>query len=348
MDALKAIPKTIHRCIDRSEEGSVAGSMKAVRIHKYGGPRVLTYEDAPRPEPKEDELLIRVHAAGVNPADWQIRSGRRSKLRKPFSLILGFDVSGIVEALGSSVTGFQIGDAVFGMADIQKGGAYAEYVTASVNDTAHKPRSVDHIQAAALPVVALTAWQVLFDAGQLSAGQKVLIHAAAGGVGHIAVQLAKWKGAYVIGTASGCNESFLREIGVDEFINYKTTCFEKIVRDVDVVLESVNRDIAVEYYPGETLDRSWGVLKKGGILVSVCATPSSETAAKYGVRAKHVRPPEVKSSVLTNIAKLVDAGHVKPFINTVFPLKEARRAHKLIQKGHTRGKIVLRVIESDI
>lgn len=322
--------------------------MKAVRIHKYGGPRVLKYEDAPRPEPKEDELLIRVHAAGVNPADWQIRSGRRSKLKKPFSLILGGDVSGVVEAMGSSVTSFQVGDAVFGMVNTQRGGAYAEYVTAPANNISHKPRSLDHIQAAAMPVVALTAWQALFDAGDLSAGQKVLIHAAAGGVGHIAVQLAKWKGAYVIGTASGHNENFIRKIGVDQFINYKTTQFESVVRDIDVVLESINRDIHVEAFPGETLERSWGVLKKGGILVSVCATPSSETAAKYSVRAKYVCPPKVKSPVLTNIAKLVDAGHIKPFINTVFPLKEARKAHKLSQKGRTRGKIVLHVIGSDI
>jgi NADPH:quinone reductase-like Zn-dependent oxidoreductase len=324
----------------------MAKIMKAVRIHKYGGPRVLKYEDAPRPEPKEDELLIRVHAVGVNPADWQIRSGRRSKLKKPFSLILGGDVSGVVEAVGSRVTDFQVGNEVFGVVDIQNGGAYAEYTTAPVSNMANKPRSLDHIQAAALPVVALTAWQALFYAGNLSAGQRVLIHAAAGGVGHIAVQLAKWKGAYVIGTASGPNENFLCRIGVDQFINYKTTQFESFVRDVDVVLETVNRDIAIEDFPGETLERSWGVLKKDGILISICATPSSETAAKYGVRAKYVCPPKVSYPVLNNIAKLVDAGYVKPFINTVFPLNEAQKAHKLSQKGHTRGKIILQVVES--
>ena len=264
-------------------------SMKAVRIHKYGGPRVLTYEDAPRPEPKEDELLIRVHATSVNPADWQIRSGRRFRLKKPFSLILGFDVSGVIEAVGNGVANFKVGDAVFGMLDIRKGGAYAEYVTAPATNFAHKPRSLDHIQAAALPLVALTAWQALFDAGELSAGQKVLIHAAAGGVGHIAVQLAKWKGAYVIGTASGRNENFLCKIGVDEFINYRTTRFETIVQDVDVVLESVNRDIAVERVHGETLKRSLGVVKNSGVLVSICDTSVSKTAAAYGVRGKYIR-----------------------------------------------------------
>lgn len=322
----------------------MTASMKAVRIHKYGGPRVLTYEEVPRPEPKEDELLIRVHTTSVNPADWQIRSGRRFKLKKPFSLILGFDVSGVVEAVGSGVANFKAGDAVFGMTNIRKGGAYAEYVTAPAENFSHKPCSLDHIQAAALPVVALTAWQALFDAGELSAGQKVLIHAAAGGVGHIAVQLAKWKGAYVIGTASGCNEDFLRKIGVDEFINYKTTRFEKIVRGVDVVIEPINRDIAVEPVPGGTLERSWSVLKKNGVLVSICATPSSEIAAEYGVRGKYilVQPNKVQ---LTEIAMLADAGHVKPTIETVLPLKNARKAHKLSQKGHTRGKIVLQVVE---
>lgn len=318
--------------------------MKAIQIHKYGGPRALTYEEVPRPEPKEDELLIRVHATSVNPADWQIRSGRRFKLKKPFSLILGFDVSGVIEAVGSSVANFKAGDAVFGMLDIRKGGAYAEYVTAPAMNFAHKPRSLDHIQAAALPVVALTAWQALFEAAQLSVGQRILIHAAAGGVGHITVQLAKWKEAYVIGTASGHNENFLRKIGVDEFINYRTTRFEKIVRDVDVVLECINRDIAVEPVPGGTLERSWSVLKKNGVLVSICATPSSEIAAEYGVRGKYilVQPNKVQ---LTEVANLVDAGHVKPTIDAVLSLKEARKAHKLSKKGHTRGKIVLQVVE---
>ena len=321
--------------------------MKAVRIHKYGGPRVLTYEDAPRPEPKEDELLIRVNAASVNPADWQIRSGRRFKLKKPFSLILGFDVSGIVEEVGSSVSDFQVGDSVYGWVDVRKGGAYAEYTAGPATDFAHKPCSLDHIQVAALPVVALTAWQALFDAGQLSAGQKVLIHAAAGGVGHIAVQLAKWKGAYVIGTASGRNENFLCKIGVDEFINYRTTRFETIVQDVDVVLESVNRDITVEHVHGETLKRSLGVVKKSGVLVSICDTSVSKTAVAYGVRGKYILA-QPNAAQLTEIAMLADAGYVKPAIETVLPLKEVRKAHKLSQTGHTRGKIVLQVIKSDI
>lgn len=333
--------------VERSPSLVMIKPMKAVRIHKYGGPRVLTYEDAPRPESKEDELLIRVHATSVNPADWQIRSGRRFKLKKPFSLILGADVSGVVESIGSRVVNFKGGDAVFGLVDIRKGGAYAQYVTAPFTRVAHKPRSLDHIQAAALPVVALTAWQALFDAAELSAGQTILIHAAAGGVGHIAVQLAKWKKAYVIGTASGPNENFLRKIGVDEFINYETTRFENVVQNIDVVLESINRDIAVERVRGETLERSLGVVKKSGVLVSICDTSVSKTAAEYGVRGKYIRT-QANAAQLAEIAKLVDAGHVKPFISQVLPLKEAHKAHKLSQTGHTRGKIVLQVIESDI
>lgn len=320
-------------------------SMKAVRIHKYGGPDVLTYEDAPRPESKEDELLIRVHAAGVNPADRQIRAGRRFVLQEPFALILGFDVSGVVEAMGSNVTHFKVGDAVYGMLP-GKGGGYAEYVAGPATGFAQKPRSLHHIQAAAMPVSALTAWQALFDAAGLSAGQTVLIHAAAGGVGHIAVQLAKWKGTRVIGTASGRNEEFLRKIGVDEFVNYRTTRFERVVQDVDVVLDIIPRDVdaASDTLAKKTLERSWSVLKKNGILISICSTPSPETAATYGACGKYIlaRPDGAQ---LTEIAKLVDTGHVKPVIDAVLPLKEVGKAHELSQRGHTRGKIVLRIVE---
>lgn len=272
------------------------------------------YEDAPRPEPGEDDLLIRVHAAGVNPADWQIRSGKRGVLEEPFSMTLGFDLSGVVEATGSNVRHFEVGDAVYAMLP----GAYAEYVAGPAASVAHKPRSLDHIQAAAMPAVALTAWQALFDAGELSAGQTVLIQAAAGGVGHIAVQLAKWTGARVIGTASARNEDFLREIGVDEFIDYRTTRFEDVVRDVDVVLDAVVRDADddIDVLAGETLERSWSVLKKNGVLVSICTIPSPETAAKYGVRGKYILA-QSNAAQLTEIAGLVDAGHVKPTIGAV-------------------------------
>lgn len=310
-------------------------SMKAVRIHKYGGPRVLAYEDVPRPEPKEDELLIRVHAAGVNPADWKTRSGKRIALKEQFPVILGWDVSGVVEAVGSYVDHFKLGDEVYGMIRFPKvGGAYAEYVTSPAAHVAHKPRSLDHIQAAALPLVALTAWQALFGAGDLSAKQTVLIHGAAGGVGHIALQLAKWKGTYVIGTCSGRNEDFLRKIGADEIVNYITTRFENVVRDADVVLDTVG---------GETKERSWSVLRKNGVLVSLLRTPSSESATAYGVRSKYILV-QTNATQFIEISKLVDAGYIKPTVDTVIPLKKVRKAHRLSQKGHTRGKIVLRVV----
>lgn len=310
-------------------------SMKGVRIHKYGGPRVLTYEDVPRPEPKEDELLIRVHAAGVNPADWKTRSGKGIALKEQFPVILGWDVSGVVEAVGSYVDHFKLGDEVYGMVRFPKvGGAYAEYVTSPLTDVVHKPRSLNHIQAAALPLVALTAWQTLFGAADLSAKQTVLIHGAAGGVGHIALQLAKWKGTYVIGTCSGRNEDFLRKIGADEIVNYITTRFENVVRDADVVIDTVG---------GKTKERSWSVLKKNGVLVSLHGTPSSETAAAYGVRSKYILV-QTNATQLIEISKLVDAGYIKPTVDTVIPLKKTRKAHRLSQKGHTRGKIVLRVV----
>jgi NADPH:quinone reductase-like Zn-dependent oxidoreductase len=319
--------------------------MKAVRYHGYGGPEVLIYEDAPRPEPEADEVLIRVHAASVNPADWQIRSGKRFLLEKPFSLTPGFDVSGVVEATGDRVTDFVPGNEVYGMLGLKNSGAYAEYVTCPAAGAAHKPRSLTHIEAAALPVAGLTAWQALFDAGGLSEGQTVLIHAAAGGVGHLAVQLAKWKGARIIGTASARNSDFLREIGCDEIIDYTKTRFEDVVRNVDVVLDSVIRDAkkGIDAVAQDTLLRSFTVLQKNGILVSICDTPSQEMAAARGVRAVHILA-ESSGMQLAQIAELTDAGNLRPLISEVFPLKEARKTHELSQGGHTRGKIVLQVI----
>ena len=321
--------------------------MKAVRIYRYGGPDVLTYEDAPRPEPNDDEVLIRVHAAAVNPADWQIRSGKHRVIKGPFPLILGLDVSGVVEEVGRSVADLRVGDAVYGMLVLADAGGYAEYVTSPIAAIARKPRSLDHVQAATMPVVALTAWQALFDKAELSAGQTVLIHAAAGGVGHIAVQFAKWKGARVIGTASARNEGFLRKLGCDEVVDYRKTRFEDVVGNIDVVLDAIPRSTsaAANTVAEETLERSWSVLKKNGVLVSICARPSSEAAAARGVRGEYILA-QPHGAQLTRIAELIDAGHVRPTVSTVLPLREARKAHELSQGGHTRGKIVLRVANS--
>jgi len=319
--------------------------MKAVRYHDYGGPEVLCYEDAPIPEPGPGEVLVRVHAAGVNPADRQIRAGLRFRLEKPFAFIPGCEVSGVVEKRGAGVTVPEVGDDVYVMPGV--GGGYAEYVVAAVDNVARKPACLGHVHAAALPVVALTAWDALFEVGGLVPGQQVLIHAAAGGVGHIAVQLAKWRGAQVIGTASAGNGAFLRELGVDEFIDYRTTAFESVVRDVDVVLDLIPReaDDATDALARETMARSWAVLKDGGILVSICANPTpGPDATGRALRGAYAHAKPGKG-LLNRIAGLVDEGELTPDVGTILPLREARRAHELIQTGHTRGKIVLRVGE---
>jgi NADPH:quinone reductase-like Zn-dependent oxidoreductase len=314
--------------------------MKAVRIHAYGAPEVLAFEDAPKPEPGAGEVLVRVRAAGVNPIDSRSRAGAgvvRYWKDVALPVIVGWDLSGVVEACGAGVSGFRIGDEVFGLVRFpQPGSAYAQYVAAPAEHLAHKPRSVDHLHAAALPLSSITAWMALFDAAKLEAGQSVLVHAAAGGVGHLAVQLAKWKGAKVTGTASGRNEQFVRSLGVDAFIDYTKTPFEQAIKDVDVQLDTVGKAVQ---------ERCWGVMKKGGAVVSIVPDGgplSQEKAAEAGMRAINVvvRP---NAAALREIAALVDAGKLKPSIEKSFPLAEARQAHEHISGGHTRGKLVLEV-----
>lgn len=309
-------------------------TMKAVEMHAYGGPEVLKFEDAARPDPATGEVLVRVHAAAVNPVDWKVRAGHlRGFLNYSLPLIPGWDLSGVVEATGAGVTDWKQGDAVYARPDLRRNGAYAEYIAVRASELGHKPRSIDHVQASAIPLACLTAWQALFDAGGLKAGQRVLIHAAAGGVGTFAVQLAKWKGAHVVGTASERNHAFLRELGADEVIDYTKRNFAEVARDVDVVLDTL---------AGQTRDRSWNVLKKDGILVSILGQPSLDDAAQHGVRAAGVFV-EPNQSQLGEIAKLVDSGKLRPIIETVLPLEQAARAHEMNQTLHTRGKIVLQV-----
>ena len=305
--------------------------MKAIRIHQYGGPEVLAEVEMQRPVTGPNEVLIKVQAAAVNPFDWKVRSGHMKEFFPlTFPATLGWDVSGTVEEAGANVTGFKRGDEVY--TRLEAGGGYAEYAVAREAIVAAKPRTLDHEQAAAVPTAGTTAWQALFEVAQLSAGQKVLIHAAAGGVGNFAVQFAKARGAWVIGTASTKNQAFLRELGVDQAIDYQKTRFEDVVRDVDVVLDTIG---------GDTQERSFKVLKKGGILVSIVQPPSEEQAAKYGVRALFYGA-HASSSDLAEIAKLIDNGKVKTVVETVLPLAEARRAHELSESGHARGKIVLK------
>jgi NADPH:quinone reductase-like Zn-dependent oxidoreductase len=305
-------------------------SMKAVRIHQYGGPEQLRLEDVPRPRPNAGEVLIRVIAAGVNPIDWKIRAGyMKDVMAVTMPLIPGTDVSGVVEAVGPGVTGFKKGNEAFGVGNF----GYAEFVVAKESELALKPSSIDHAHAAAIPVAASTAWQALFNGAGLASGQKVLVHGAAGGVGGFAVQFAKTKGAHVVATASGRNQSLLRELGVDEAIDYEKNKFDDLVRDVDVVLDTQG---------GDTQQRSWKVLKKGGILVSIVQPPAAEEAARYGVRSTmFVRQPN--AGELSEIAKLIDSGKVKVVVETVLPLSQARRAQELSQAGHARGKTVLKV-----
>ena len=310
-------------------------TMKAVRVHEYGGPEVLKYEDAQRPEPAAGEVLVRVHAAGVNPVDWKVRAGyTKGFLDYKLPMIPGWDLSGVVESVGAGVTDWKKGDEVYSRPDISRDGAYAEFIAVKSAELARKPKSLDHIKASSIPLASLTAWQALFDAGGLQAGQRVLIHAAAGGVGTFAVQFAHWKGAHVIGTASERNHAFLKELGANETIDYSKVRFEDVVRDVDLVLDAM---------AGETRDRSWKVLKKGGILVSILGQPSKEDAAKHGVRGAGVFVQPNRAE-LEQIGNLVDSGKVKPIIEAVLPLKDARRAHEMNQTLHTRGKIVLQVV----
>src|SRR5712672_305624 len=306
-------------------------NMKAIRIHQYGGPEVLAQVEMQRPTPGPDEVLIKVHAPAVNPIDWKMRAGHvKEVFPLTFPSTLGWDVSGTVEEAGDKVTQFKRGDEVYALVN---GGGYAEYVVAKADIVGKKPRTLDHVHAAAVPVAGLTAWQALFEVAQLRAGQKVLIHGAAGGVGNFAVQFAKERGAYVIGTASSRNHAFLHELGPDKAVDYQKTRFEDVVHEADVVLDTIG---------GDTQERSFKALKKGGILVSIVQPPSQELAAKYGVRALFYGG-HPSSSNLAEIARLIDSGKVKTVVETVLPLAEARRAHELSQSGHARGKIVLKV-----
>lgn len=308
--------------------------MNAVHIHDYGGVDVLHYEDAPRPTPSAGEVLIRVIATTVNPFDCAVRSGYMgSYFNYTFPLILGTDVSGIVEEVGPGVMDYSPGDEVYTRAGVFRDGSYAEYVLAIAADVAVKPKSLDHIHAAALPHVTLTAWQGLIEYADLSEGQTILIHAAAGGVGHIATQLAKWRGAKVIGTAS-INMPFLEELGVDQPINYTETAFEDVASDVDVVLDLMG---------GETQQRSWQVLKPGGMLLSTVQPPSQEMAASLGVQQHMIGSAPPIRKTLTKVAELVEAGKLMPFVSTVLPLSEIRKAHEMVEGRHTRGKLVLQV-----
>ncbi len=308
--------------------------MKAIRIHTRSGPEGLVYEDAPQPHPGEGEALVRVYATSVMWQEptwaetWKTPTGVDRHLPIPCH-----DLSGVVAEVGTGVTGLTVGEAVYALTEFWRDGAAAEYTIARATDLAPKPRSLDYVQAAGIPLVGLTAWQALFDHARLSAGQSILIHGAAGGVGSMAVQLARWAGAHVIGTAAARNRDFLRDLGANEVIDYTSTRFEDVLHDIDIVLDTIG---------GDTMERSWSVLKKGGLLLSIFSPPSQQQAELHGVRAIFfiVQPDRAG---LIQLGNLIDTGQFRPVIETILPLSEAPQAFERALSGHTRGKIILQV-----
>jgi NADPH:quinone reductase-like Zn-dependent oxidoreductase len=309
-------------------------SMNAVKISNYGSTDVLEYGKADRPTPGAGEVLIRAQAASVNPFDCAVRAGYiAGYYQYNFPLIPGMDVAGVVEEVGPGVTQFRPGMAVYARTDPSRNGAYAEYVLATVVETASMPKSLDAVHAAGVPHVALVA-SVLVEAAELSQGKSVLIHAAAGGVGHIAVQLAHQRGAHVIGTASGHNLAFLRELGADEAVDYTKTPFENVVKNVDVVIDCVG---------GDTQERSYQVLKPGGLLLSIAQMPSPEKAAAFGVRQQFMADGNPGGAKLAMFGKMLDSGQLKITVSQVLPLSEVKEAHKLVEGRHMRGKLVMKI-----
>jgi NADPH:quinone reductase-like Zn-dependent oxidoreductase len=310
--------------------------MKAIRMHSKGGPELLAYEDAPKPQLQPGDALVRVSASSITKTEltWsETYTACDGKPRLP--TIPGHEFSGVVDEITSGVTDVKVGEAVYGLASFCRDGSAAEYIAIRAADLAPKPKTLDHVQAASIPVAALTAWQALFDHASVAKGKRVLIHGAAGGVGVFAVQIANWTGAEVIATASASNHDFLGELGADQVIDYTKLRFEDEVEDLDMVLDTMG---------GDTLDRSYGVLRRGGTLVSVAAEPSAEKAKEFGVHAVFfiVEPNRTQ---LMEIVHLIDAGKIRPVLDTVLPLDQARQAFERGLTNHARGKIVLRIAE---
>jgi NADPH:quinone reductase-like Zn-dependent oxidoreductase len=306
--------------------------MKAVVAREYGGPSVLKIENVPVPQPKENEVLVRVMASGVNPADPLIVSGVYAKeFGTHLPLVPGYDMAGVVEKTGTDVKRLKVGDPVY--AYLLWGGGWAEYCISNESEAALKPKSLSYIEAAAVPLAALTAWQALVDTAQLSTGQTVLIHGGSGGVGSFAIQIAKAKGARVIATASTLNQDLLKELGADVAIDYTKTRFEDVAKEVDVVLDTVGRD---------TLARSYGVVKKGGIITTIRGGLDQAELEKRGIRgvpiASHPNADE-----LASITQLIEEKKIRPIVSQVLPLSEAVKADEQAETHHTRGKIVLKI-----
>lgn len=304
--------------------------MKAIVIDEYGGNDVVRYTHVATPQPGAGEVLVRIEAAGVNPIDWKIRNGAGQRMGMVLPIHLGGEISGTVEQLGEGVGDFAQGDAVYG---IIASGGFAEYAVARAADLTRKPANLDFIHAAAIPLGGLTAWQAMFDIAGLNSGQRLLITNGSGGVGSLAVQLAKARGAHVTAMASSRNEAYVRGLGADEFIDYTAQPFEQVASDMDVVFDTVG---------GDTFERSFQTLGKGGFLVTSVAFPTDQ-AQRYGVRVGRVQcKPDAAQLAL--MRELVEDGKLVPHVAEVLPLAEIRQALELSENGHTRGKIVLRIV----
>ncbi|MFL6506047.1 MAG: NADP-dependent oxidoreductase [Candidatus Udaeobacter sp.] len=308
--------------------------MRAVIAHEYGAPDVLKLEQVQKPQPNDDEALVRVIASSVNPADPLTLSGKYAKeFGTHLPLIAGYDIAGVVEKTGANVTKLKVGDAVYGYPTF--GGGWADYVSVKEWEVAAKPKSLNFVETAAVPMAALTAWQALVDVAKLQAGQTILIHGGSGGVGSFAVQIAKARGARVIATASTKNQDLLKQLGADVAVDYTKTKFEDVAKDVDAVLDPVGK---------ETLARSYGVVKKGGIVMSLVARPDSAELQKRGIRGTGIAS-HADADDLSEVAQLIDAGNIKPIVTEVLPLTDAVKAQQQAATHHTRGKVVLRVAD---
>jgi len=306
-------------------------TISAIQVHVYGKADQLKFEQIARPEPQAGEVLVRVHAAGVNPVDWKIREGAlKAVFPSTFPYVPGSDLAGVVEQVGPGVTTFQVGQEVFGRGSY---GSYTEYAISQVNTLALKPKALSFDEAATIPVGATTAWQGLFDHGNLQKGQRVLILGGAGGVGLFAVQFARWKGAHVISTTSTSNVDFVRSLGAETVIDYTKTNVANEVHDVDLVLDTVG---------GAALSSVWPTLKRGGTLITIAGQPDEAKAKELEARTGRFSA-QVSSELLVTFAQLIDEGHVKTIVGMTFPLSEAAQAQELSQSGHGRGRIVLRV-----
>lgn len=308
--------------------------MKAALIHSFGPPEVLQIEDIATPAPRADEVLIKVIAASVNPIDYKIRAGQYPGVtREQLPIVLGRDVAGTVAQCGAAVQKFKVGDPVYALLDRDHGG-YAEYTIVKERDLTSKPHRLDYTEAAAVPLAALTAWQGLFDHGGLKAGQHVLVHGGAGGVGHFAIQLAKAKGATVATTVAKSDIDFVRDLGADHVIDYAAEHFEDTLQgQIDLVFDLVD---------GETQERSWAVLKPGGTLVSTLKQPPTDKARSHGARGEHYMA-QTNAAELQQITELIDDGLVKPHVQAVFAFSDVQAAHRRLERKHVQGKIVIEI-----